>query len=92
MAKMTTYFDPVLNTLNLWWGDKKDAVDAKPVKNPNRDDVIVYDKNGNPISLELIGFLPEELEPLEQLPIEKVNQLIEKVSKQIDESVLKLKG
>lgn len=67
MARITSYFDPIGNTLNIWWGRKKDAHEAYNVKNPNRDDVIIVDKKGRPVSLEIISLFPEELEPIEFL-------------------------
>ena len=64
MAKVKFYLDPIGNTLNIWWGAKKDAHEAIEVSNRNRDDVIVVDKKGSPISLEIIGFFPEEIDPV----------------------------
>ena len=77
MAKIKAYFDPIANTLNLWWGKKSDAVKAVPVQNPNRDDVIVVDKNNRPISLEIIGLLPEELDPVGHLSKEQIRMLLD---------------
>ena len=61
MAKVRIYIDPIGNTMNLWWGDPKDAYSSEEVDSPNRNDVIIKDKKGWPISVEIIGFLPNEL-------------------------------
>lgn len=53
--------DPVGNTMNIWWGDPSDADHSEEVDDPNRNDIIVYDKKGKPISLEIIGVFPQEL-------------------------------
>jgi hypothetical protein len=61
MAKAKIYLDPIGNTLNIWWGNPKDAHTSEEVDDPNRNDVIVKDKQGKPISLEIIGLFPKEL-------------------------------
>lgn len=65
--KVEIYLDPVANTLNIWWDDPKKAYSSEEVESPNRNDVIVKDKSGNPISLETIGVFPKELNIVEQL-------------------------
>lgn len=55
------YLDPVGNTMNIWWGDPTAAYASEEVDDPRRNDVIVKDKRGKPISLEIIGVFPEEL-------------------------------
>lgn len=55
------YLDPVANTFNIWWDDPKKAYSAEEVSSPYRNDVIVKDKKGLPISLEVIGIFPNEL-------------------------------
>ena len=67
MAKVKIYFDPVGNIMNIWWGNPKDAFSSEEVDSPSRNDVIVKDKNGRPISLEVIGILPKELNISEKL-------------------------
>ena len=67
MAKVKIYIDPIGNTMNLWWGDPKDAFSSEEVDSPNRNDVIIKDKKGRPISVEIIGFLPKELNVSEKL-------------------------
>ena len=67
MARIKAYLDPIGNTLNLWWGRKKDAYESIEAENPNRNDVIIVDKKGRPVSLEIIGFLPKELDPVQYL-------------------------
>lgn len=63
MAKQNIkiYFDPIANSMNIWWGDKKDAYSTEEVDSPTRNDIIVKDKQGRPISIEIIGILPSEL-------------------------------
>ena len=55
------YFDPVANTMNIWWGNPKDAYKSEEVDSPTRNDVIIKDRKGRPISIEIIGILPTEL-------------------------------
>lgn len=61
MAKMKILLDPIGNTMNIWWGDSKDAFVSEEVDDPTRNDVIVKDKTGKPLSLEIIGIFPKEL-------------------------------
>ncbi len=73
MAKtnLKIYLDPIGNTMNIWWGNPQDAASSEEVDDPNRNDVIVKDKQGKPISLEIIGVFPKELNIshlLKQLP------------------------
>lgn len=53
--------DPVANTMNIWWGNQADAARSVEVDDPQRNDVIVLDKTGKPISVEIIGLFPPEL-------------------------------
>lgn len=55
------YIDPVANTFNIWWDDPKKAYSSEEVESPFRNDVIVKDKQGRPISFEVIGIFPQEL-------------------------------
>ena len=61
MAKVKIYIDPIGNTMNIWWGNPKDAFASEEVDDPTRNDVIIKDKQGKPISLEIIGVFPKEL-------------------------------
>lgn len=61
------YLDPVANTFNIWWDDPKKAHSCEEVDSPYRNDVIVKDKQGRPISLEIIGIFPNELNVAEKL-------------------------
>lgn len=61
MANVKILFDPIANTMNIWWGDPKLAHESIEVDDPHRNDVIVMDKLGKPISIELIGVFPKEL-------------------------------
>ena len=61
MAKVKILLDPVGNTMNIWWGNPKDAYISEEVDDPTRNDVIVKNKKGVPISLEVIGVFPDEL-------------------------------
>lgn len=67
MAKVKIYIDPIGNTMNLWWGDPKDAHSSEEVESPYRNDVIIKDRKGRPISVEIIGFLPKELNVSEKI-------------------------
>lgn len=60
-SQVKIYIDPISNTLNLWWDDPKKAYSSEEVDSPLRNDVIIKDKNGKPISLEIIGIFPNEL-------------------------------
>ena len=55
------FLDPIGNTMNIWWDDPEKAHISEEVDDPARNDVIVKDKQGKPISLEIIGVFPEEL-------------------------------
>ena len=55
------YLDPVGNTLNIWWGDPKKASYSEEVSSAKSNDVMIMDKAGKPISLEIIGVFPAEL-------------------------------
>lgn len=55
------YLDPVANTFNIWWDDPSRAYSSEEVESPYSNDVIVKDKAGRPISLEIIGIFPKEL-------------------------------
>jgi len=68
-AKRTVklYLDPVANTLNIWWDDPIKAYSSEEVESPYRNDVIVKDRKGRPISLEVIGLFPKELNITEYL-------------------------
>lgn len=71
MAKVKTavkiYLDPIANTFNIWWDDPKKAYSSEEVDSLYRNDVIVKDKQGRPISLEVIGIFPSELNITEKL-------------------------
>lgn len=55
------YLDPVANTLNIWWDDPKYAYTSEEVDSPYSNDVVIKDRKGRPISLEIIGVFPKEL-------------------------------
>lgn len=61
------YLDPVANTFNIWWDDFKKAYSSEEVDSPYRNDVIIKDRQGRPISLEIIGIFPPELNIAEKL-------------------------
>ena len=65
--KVKIYIDPIANTFNIWWDDPKKAHSSEEVDSPYRNDVIVKDKKGHPISLEIIGIFPSELNVAERL-------------------------
>jgi len=60
------YLDPVANTFNIWWDDPKKAYSSDEVDSPYRNDVIIKDRQGTPISLEVIGIFPSELNVVER--------------------------
>jgi len=55
------YLDPVANTFNIWWDDPKKAYSSEEVDSPYSNDVLIKDRFGRPISLEIIGIFPKEL-------------------------------
>lgn len=59
--------DPIANTFQIFWDDPKKAYSAEETDSPYRNDVIVKDRKGNPISLEIIGIFPQELNITAQL-------------------------
>lgn len=61
MAKVKVLLDPIGNSMNIWWGNPARAFASKEVNSPYSNDVIVKDKQGVPIGLEIIGVFPEEL-------------------------------
>lgn len=61
MANVKILFDPIGNTMNIWWGSPDEAFESVEVDDPKRNDVIVKDKHGKPISIEIIGVFPKEL-------------------------------
>lgn len=65
--EIKVYIDPVANTFNIWWDDPKKAYSSEEVDSPYRNDVIVKDRSGRPISLEVIGIFPNELNITEKL-------------------------
>lgn len=65
--ELKIYFDPIGNTMNIWWGNPNDAYETEEVDSKTRNDVITKDKYGNPIGIEIIGILPEELNISEKI-------------------------
>ncbi len=61
MAKIKVFIDPIANTMNLWWGDRKQAFSSEETDDKNSNDVIVKNKTGKPIGVEVIGLFPSEL-------------------------------
>lgn len=61
------YLDPVANTFNIWWDDPKKAYSSEEVDSPLSNDVLVKDRRGRPISLEIIGIFPKELNIVQYL-------------------------
>lgn len=55
------YLDPVANTMQIFWDDPEKAHTSEEVGSLNSNDVIIKDKYGRPISLEVIGIFPKEL-------------------------------
>jgi len=67
MAKVKIYLDPIGNTMNIWWDDPNKAYLAEEVDSPYSNDVVIKDKTGKPISLEIIGLFPKELNISEKI-------------------------
>ncbi len=61
------YLDPVANTFNIWWDDPKKAYSSEEVDSPYSNDVLIKDRLGRPISLEIIGIFPKELNIVQYL-------------------------
>lgn len=61
MAKTKIYIDPVGNTMNIWWSNPSNAASSEEVDDPTRNDIIIKDKNGQPIGIEILGVFPSEL-------------------------------
>lgn len=61
MAYSKVILDPIGNTMNVWWDDPKKAFKSQEVDSPHRNDVIITNKAGKPIGIEIIGFFPQEL-------------------------------
>lgn len=67
MAKVNVFLDPIGNTMNIWWGSPKDAFLSQESASRFDNDVIVKDKRGVPIGLEIIGVFPTELNIVKRL-------------------------
>lgn len=67
MAKVKVLLDPVGNTMNIWWGSPARAFVSEEVNSLYSNDVIIKDKQGAPIGLEIIGVFPEELNIISKL-------------------------
>ena len=65
--EVKVYIDPVANTFNIWWDDPKKAYSSEEVDSPYRNDVIIKDRKGRPISLEVIGIFPKELNVIDKI-------------------------
>lgn len=59
--KIKLYLDPIANTFNIWWDNPQKAYSSEEVESPYSNDVIIKDRQGKPISLEIIGIFPKEL-------------------------------
>jgi hypothetical protein len=67
MAKVKVLLDPVGNSMNIWWGSPGQAFASEEVNSIYSNDVIVKDKRGVPIGLEIIGVFPAELNIVSKL-------------------------
>lgn len=61
MAQIKVFIDPVANTMNLWWDNPQRAFSSEETDDPDRNDVVVKNKQGKPIGVEIIGLFPSEL-------------------------------
>lgn len=73
MAKMIVDIDPVANVFQIWWGDKKKAHESIESSDPNMDAVIIVDKEGHPLSVEIINFFPNELDISKKLSSKEID-------------------
>ena len=64
---MKLLIDPVGNTMNIWWGNPQDVVVSEETDDLNRNDVLLKDKNGVIVGVEIIGLLPSELNVSHQI-------------------------
>lgn len=69
MAKVKVLLDPIGNTMNIWWSSPVRAFASEEVTSPYSNDVIIKDKRGTPIGLEIIGVFPEELNIISKLKV-----------------------
>lgn len=67
MAKVNIFLDPIGNTMNIWWGNPKNAYVSQESESRYDNDVIVKDRRGIPIGLEIIGVFPTELNIVKRL-------------------------
>lgn len=70
MAKVKIFLDPIGNIMNIWWGNPNDAYRSEEVDDLQRNDVIIKDKADRPISIEIVGIFPKEL---------NVSELVKKI-------------
>lgn len=61
MANIKVILDPVGNAMNIWWDDPRTGVISEETASPYANDVIVKNRHGIPIGLEIIGVFPDEL-------------------------------
>lgn len=61
MAKIKIYIDPIGNTMNLWWDEPGKAYLSEETDSKYSNDVIIKNKKGQPIGVEIIGLFPPEL-------------------------------
>ena len=78
MAKIKLLLDPIGNTLNVWWGktSKTDYCE----ESRTTDDVIIYNKDGRPIGVEIIGLFPSELNMTNLLGNKKIEKSTKKLN------------
>jgi len=74
MAKIEFLLDPIANTLNMWWKNP-DLVNYSE-ESDTSNDVILYDKTGVPIGVEILGLFPNELNMAKALGKKETLKLI----------------
>lgn len=65
VKKMSVYFDPFGNTLNMWWGSVDKG--SESIEAADADDVIIVNSKGEAIGLEKLNFFPAEIDPIKYL-------------------------
>ena len=68
MAKVKIFLDPIANSMNIWWNNPSGAFSSEETDDKNSNDVIIKNKKGQPIGLEVIGVFPSELNVAKMLP------------------------
>lgn len=63
--KVSVFFDPFGNTLNMWWGSVDKG--SESIEAAETDDVIIVNSRGEAIGLEKLNFFLKEMDPIKYL-------------------------